>query len=175
METSITADTPKRRVRECHEVLLEEALTHKVIGAFFDVYNALGHGFLAAVYARALEVELARRGLHVAREVSINVWYADEIVGQYRADLLVENVVVVELKAHRVLVPQDRAQLLNCLRASDLEVGLLLNFGLRPAFLRVVSSNETAPPRRHPRKSQHLSASSACATDHAVAVTPFRP
>ncbi|MDQ3949099.1 MAG: GxxExxY protein [Gemmatimonadota bacterium] len=170
METSITADTSKRRVRECHEVLLEEALTHKVIGAFFHVYNTLGYGFLEAVYARALEVELAHRGLHVAREISINVWYANEIVGQYRADLLVENVVVVELKAHRVLVPQDRAQLLNCLRASDLEAGLLLNFGLRPAFLRVVSSNETAPSRRHPRESPPVSASSACATNNAVAV-----
>jgi GxxExxY protein len=171
----MNADTPKRRVRECHEVLLEEALTHKVIGAFFHVYNALGHGFLEAVYARALEVELGRRGLQVAREVSINVWYADEIVGQYRADLLVENVVVVELRAHRVLVTQDRAQLLNCLRASDLEVGLLLNFGLRPAFFRVVSSNETAPPGRHPRKSPSTSASSACATADGVALTPLGP
>jgi GxxExxY protein len=172
METTIAADKSKRRVRECHEMLLEEALTHKVIGAFFHVYNCLGYGFLEAVYARALELELARRGLNVAREVSINVWYADEIVGQYRADLLVENVVVVELKAHRVLVTTDRAQLLNCLRASDLEVGLLLNFGVRPAFLRVVSSNETAPPPRHPRKSPLVSAVSACATDNAIAFKP---
>jgi GxxExxY protein len=173
METPINADTSKRRVRECHEVLLEEALTHKVIGAFFHVYNALGYGFLEAVYARALEVELARRGLQVAREVSINIWYGGEIVGQYRADLLVENVVVVELKAHRVLVPPDRAQLLNCLRASNLEVGLVLNFGLRPAFLRVVSSNETTRPRRHSRESRNLSAPSACATDNAPGLTPL--
>ncbi|MFN2565585.1 MAG: GxxExxY protein [Gemmatimonadaceae bacterium] len=149
----MTADPSSRRVRECHEALLEEALTHRIIGAFYDVYNSLGYGFLEAVYARALEVELARRGLHVAREVSINVRYADEIVGQYRAALVVENCVIVELKAHRVLATPDRAQLLNCRRASDLEVGLLLNFGVRPAFLRVVSSNEVAARRRDPWKS----------------------
>jgi GxxExxY protein len=172
MKDAIVADPPLRRIRECHEMLLEEALTHRIIGAFFHVYNALGYGFLEAVYARALELELARRGLQAAREASINVWYGEEIVGQYRADLLVENVVVVELKAHRTLVPQDRAQLLNCLRASDLEVGLLLNFGARPAFLRVVSSNETLPARCRLRKSQMFSASSACPTSNAVALTP---
>jgi GxxExxY protein len=175
MKRLINADTSRHRIRECHEVLLEEALTHKVIGAFFQVYNTLGFGFLEAVYERALEVELRRRGLQVAREVSVNVWYLDEIVGHYRADLLVENVVVVELKAHRVLVPQDRAQLLNCLRASDLEVGLLLNFGVRPSFLRVVSSNEISPARRYPRKSPSVSAVSACPTVNAVALPPSLP
>ena len=163
-------DTSSRRVKECHEILLEEAFAHKVIGAFFDVYNALGYGFLESVYGRALEVELTRRGLHATREVSVNVWYADEVVGQYRADLLVENRVVVELKAHRILATSDRAQLLNLLKASDLEVGLLLNFGLRPAFLRVVSSNELAPRRNNPRKSEVSSSSFACATDNAFAL-----
>jgi GxxExxY protein len=174
MKALMTTDGRSHRVRECHEVLLEEALTHKVIGAFFDVYNALGYGFLEAVYARALELELTRRGLRVAREVSVNVWYSDEIVGQYRADLLVENRVLLELKANRVLATPDRAQLLNCLRASDLEIGLLLNFGLRPAFLRVVASNELTARRSHPRKSQAQSGPFACATHTAFALTLSR-
>jgi GxxExxY protein len=156
-------------------VLLEEAITHRIIGAFFDVYNELGYGFLEAVYARALELELSRRGMHATREVCVNVRYAGEVVGQYRADLLVENSVVVELKAHRMLATPDRAQLLNCLRASDLEVGLLLNFGVRPAFLRVVSSNELSTRRANPRKSRVSSPAFACATDNAVALTPSGP
>jgi len=119
--------------------LLEEALTHEIIGAFYTVYNALGYGLLESVYTTALCLELTRRGLRVEREVRVEVFCGADKVGTFRADVLVESRVVVENKATRVLSATDRPQLLNCLRCSNLEVGLLLHFGPRPAFHRVVA------------------------------------
>ena len=122
--------------------LIDEELTGKVIGAFYTVYNTLGYGFLESVYSRALAIELRRRGLRVDREVSITVYYEGEVVGRYRLDLLVEGRLALEIKAGKSLAPTDRDQLLNGLRASNHEVGLLLHFGPRPAFFRVVAENE---------------------------------
>src|SRR5918999_3132505 len=138
--TQIDAARTPRRVRECYETLFEEALTRRVIGAFYDVYNSLGYGFLESVYANALAFEIVSRGLHVVREARADVRYKGEVVGMFRADLLVESRVVVELKASAKLDPAHASQLLNYLRATDLEVGLLLHFGPRPGIKRFVAS-----------------------------------
>ena len=122
--------------------LVHADITRAIIGAFYEVYNTLGYGFLEAVYSRALYIELTRRGLRVQREVMIDVFYKGEPVGKYRVDLLVENNVVVENKATRWLVQADRDQLQNCLRCSSLEAGLLLHFGPRPKFHRINAPNK---------------------------------
>jgi GxxExxY protein len=127
--------------RSPHRVLVEEDLTRAVIGAYYEVYNTLAYGFLESVYSRALYLELGRRGLKVAREVSVDVYYKGDQVGFFRADMLVESRVVLEIKATSAVTPADRQQLLNCLRCSKLEVGLLLHFGPRPSFQRVVAEN----------------------------------
>lgn len=126
-------------------MLLGEELTGGVIGAFYDVYNALRFGFLEAVYANALECELRARGLAVAREATVDVHYKGEKVGVYRVDMLVQDVLVVEVKATRFLDSHAEQQVLNYLRATRLEIGLLLHFGVRPAFKRFVSSNRPGP------------------------------
>jgi len=122
--------------------LKHSALTEKIIGVFYDVYNELGHGFLESTYAEALIVALQESGLGTAREVPVPVWFRGKKVGQYYADLIVEGVVLLELKAARTLESAHEAQLLHYLRATDVEVGLLLNFGLRPQFRRLLFDNE---------------------------------
>ena len=119
-------------------MLEHEAITQEVLGAFYTVYNELRHGFLESVYANALACELCERGQRVAREVPITVRYRGTPVGFYRADLVVEDIVLVEIKSSRQLDPQARQQALNYLRGTDLEIGLLLHFGPRPHFERVV-------------------------------------
>ena len=121
--------------------LLQEELTHSVIGAFYEVYNELGFGFLEHLYAVALERELLQRGHRVAREVNIEVMYKGEPLGTQRLDLVVDDVLVVEIKSTAQLHRAAPRQLLNYLRATRLEVGLLLHFGPEPKFYRVVSSN----------------------------------
>ncbi len=124
------------------DVLLQEHLTRGVIGgAFYRVYNTLGFGFLESVYANALTHEMTKRGLRVEREVPVRVWYDGHPVGTFRVDVLVEGAVVVEIKAARALGPTDPQQVLNYLRGTNLEVGLLLHFGPKPSFKRFVSSN----------------------------------
>ena len=122
----------------------DDTLTGAVIGAFYAAYNALGYGFLESVYANALAIELRKRGIRFVREARITIRYEAEVIGTFRADFLVEERIVAELKATRVLVEADRAQLLNCLRASELRIGLLLHFGPEPEVRRVVA------PRRDP-------------------------
>jgi GxxExxY protein len=167
-------DRPARRVKECYESLFEEALTRRIIGAFYDVYNALGYGFLESVYRTALEREIVERGLHVVREAGAEVRYKGAVVGVFRADLLVESRVVVELKSCRRLEPAHPAQLMNYLRATDLEVGLLLHFGPRPAFQRFIATNDH-PGARKLRHASVSSASSALQSSNAFAVTPSSP
>jgi GxxExxY protein len=167
-------DRSVRRARECHETLFEEALTRRIIGAFYDVYNALGYGFLESVYRRALEREIVDRGIHVVREAAAEVRYKGSVVGVFRADLLVESRVVIELKACRKLEPAHPAQVINYLRATDLEVGLLLHFGPRPAFQRFIATN-THPGARKLRHPSVSSASSALPNLNAVAVPHLRP
>ena len=109
-----------------------------VIGAFFDVYNTLRFGFLEAVYVRALEYELRSRGLDAQREAPVTVQYKGQDVGLYRVDLLVDGWIVVEAKATKHLDPNARYQTLNCLRATGSSMGLLLHFGPRATFQRIV-------------------------------------
>jgi GxxExxY protein len=104
-------------------------ITAAIIGAAFEVHNHLGYGFLHRVYQRALQVELARRGRRVESEKRINVQYKDVIVGDYDADLIVDDYVLVEIKIAPEYDKRDEAQLLNMLKATGLKVGVLLNFG----------------------------------------------
>ncbi len=113
---------------------LHSRVTEKILGAFFDVYNELGFGFLESVYVESLAIDLRAQGLQVDREMSVPVWFRNQLVGTFRADLVVERVVIVELKAARALDPSHEAQLLNYLRATEIEVGLLLNFGPRTSI-----------------------------------------
>ena len=117
-------------------------LTGKIIGAFYEVYNELGPGFLESVYVNALSTVLRNAGLTVEREKPIAVWFRDTLVGEFRADMVVEGQVIVEIKAARSLEPAHEAQLLNYLRATEMEIGLLFNFGLRPDFKRLAFSND---------------------------------
>ena len=113
-------------------------LTERILGAFYQVYNALGWGFLEKVYHAALLHELRKRGLRVETKAKFDVYYDGVLVGEYFADVLVEGAVILELKAVEQLAPEHEAQLLNYLKASSVEVGLLLNFGPKPQFRRKV-------------------------------------
>ncbi|HET7144459.1 MAG TPA: GxxExxY protein [Anaerolineales bacterium] len=111
-------------------------VTEQIIGAFYAVYSTLGYGFLEDVYIKAVVIELKRRGLIPNTEQPIEVFYADQLIGKYYADVVVNDLVIVELKAVRVLVAEYEAQLLNYLKATPYEVGLLLNFGPKPETKR---------------------------------------
>ncbi len=106
-----------------------EEITEAIIGSAFEVHNTLGYGFLEKVYQRALQVELLRRGHSAEVEYAIKVKFKNVIVGEYAADLLVDGKVIVELKVAKEYNPQDEPQLLNELKATGVEVGLLINFG----------------------------------------------
>lgn len=106
-----------------------EEVTETIIGAAFEVHNVLGYGFLENVYQNAMKVELGLRGRRCETETRIKVQYKDVIVGEYRADLLIDDAVVVELKVAKNYQPADEAQLLNELKATGIRVGLLINFG----------------------------------------------
>lgn len=111
-------------------------LTEQIIGAFYAVYSALGYGFLENVYVKALMIELKQRGMTVDDELPINVYYAGQQVGEYYADLIVNNLIILEIKAAKNLADEHEAQLLNYLKATPYEVGLLLNFGPKPETKR---------------------------------------
>lgn len=109
--------------------LLHEELSEKVLGACFDVMRELGAGFLESVYEKALFVTLSEKGLAVQSQAPLRVTFRGQTVGEFYADLLVEGKLVVELKAVRVLAPEHSAQVINYLKASGIDVGLLVNFG----------------------------------------------
>lgn len=116
-------------------------MTKKIIGVFYEVYNELGHGFIESVYQEALVLTLRAHGLKVYTPIEIPVWFRGEKVGRFEADVLVEKRVLLELKAVRTLDSSHQAQLLNYLRATDIEIGLLLNFGVKPEFKRLLFDN----------------------------------
>jgi len=116
-------------------------LSKKIIGVFYEVYNELGHGFLESVYQRSLCLALTEAGLMVHSPIAIPVWFRGRKVGNFEGDVLIEKSVLLELKAVRTLELSHEAQLLNYLRATDIELGLLLNFGLKPEFKRLVYDN----------------------------------
>ena len=121
-------------------------ITQKIIGVFYEVYNELGHGFLESVYHRSLLLALQSVGLNVSSRVDIPVWFRGSEVGHFQADILVEQCVLLELKAARALESAHRAQLLNYLRATEIEVGLLLNFGEKPEVKRLIFDNSKKRP-----------------------------
>lgn len=126
-----------------HIDLKHKEVTDKILHAFFKVvYPQLGYGFLEKVYENALLIALQSMRLQVQQQEKITVYFQGQVVGEYYADLLVENAVLVELKAASRIMGEHEAQLLNYLRATPYEVGLLLNFGPKPDFRRKVFDNE---------------------------------
>ena len=123
--------------------LIEGDVTGQIIGAFYSVYNELRFGFLEKVYAGALEVEFQGRGMSYVRELPLEVFFKGRVVGTYRADCVVGGRVIVEVKATRQLGDADRRQLLHYLRATGLEIGLLLHFGQKAEFHRMVYVRES--------------------------------
>lgn len=120
--------------------LVLRELSERVIGAFFDTYNELGHGFLESVYEAALAIRLRECGIGVESQVPVAVRFHEQVVGDFRADMLVEGCLLIEIKAASQLSQAHEAQLLNYLKATHIQVGLLLNFGPRPEFRRRVFS-----------------------------------
>jgi GxxExxY protein len=117
-------------------------ITDIILRSFYEVYNELGNGFLESVYENALHIVLTGYGLYVERQKGINVFFRGKIIGDFKADLIVNEKVIIELKAVRALDPAHEAQLINYLKATDIEVGLLLNFGRKPEFKRFVYDNK---------------------------------
>jgi len=121
---------------------INSEITDLIIKAFFNVYNKLGYGFLKKVYENAMMIELKRLGLNAEKQKQLKVFYDEFEIGEYFADIIVNDCVIVELKAAEVICPEHEAQLVNYLKATDIEVGLLLNFGKEPKFKRRVLTSE---------------------------------
>lgn len=121
--------------------MLHEELTSEIIAAFYTVYNTMGYGFLEKVYENALIFELQKHGLDVKQQMPIQVYYEGQHVGEYFADLLIQDKIIVELKAAEEIIDAHQAQLVNYLKATNLEVGLVLNFGPKPEFKRKIFTN----------------------------------
>lgn len=128
-------------------------LTETIIGTFYEVYNELGHGFLEKIYEEAMARVLKGRGLEVQQQAAVPVWFRGEKIGFYEADLIVASSVLVELKACKNLDASHEAQLLHYLRATEIEIGLLLSFGPRPFVRRLAFDNERKKISVHLRKS----------------------
>ena len=121
--------------------LIHGETTRQVIGAYYDVYNAFGSGFLESVYENALMVALRRRGVEVRQQVAVDVYYDGVCVGEFRVDLLVPGKLVVEVKSIQAIGPSQDAQLINYLKATRLPVGLILNFGATPEIRRRIAAD----------------------------------
>jgi GxxExxY protein len=161
--------------------LIHERLTHSVIGTFFDVYNALGFGFLEAVYGAALERELRDRGHQVGREVFVPVFYRGEAIARQRLDIVVDRKLVVEIKSTYELHGAAPRQVYNYLRGTQLRLGLILHFGPTPKFYRIFCDRPSTSSQRliyphnpglpkHPGEPFVLGASPIDAVDHPARV-----
>lgn len=122
-------------------------ISTEIIGCFYNVYNVLGYGFLEKVYENALALELRKAGFVVQQQAPVVVFYDGVVVGEYFADLVVENKIILELKTAETINAAHKVQLLNYLKASQVEVGYVLNFGPKPTFKRYVF---TKSPKRNP-------------------------
>ena len=131
----------KARIETDFMELLHKDITDSILKTFYEVYNELGYGFLEKVYHNALYIELKNKGLNVVSQKQIDVFYKGLKVGEYYADLIIENKVILELKAAEYVVEEFEIQLINYLRGTDCEVGLLLNFGKKPEFKRKIFEN----------------------------------
>lgn len=123
-------------------VLKHSDLTESVLGVFYKVYNELGYGFLESVYEKALQIALEEAGFSVDAQISIPVWYHGHQIGDFKADLVVNRILLLELKSARRLESAHEAQTLNYLKATEIEVALVLNFGPRPEFRRLLFDND---------------------------------
>ena len=121
--------------------ILHKELSESVIKVFYEVYNELGYGFLEKVYQNAMYFELKSQGFKVEAQKKIKVYYKDELVGDFLADLIINDTIILELKACEVLVKAHYVQTLNYLKATNVEIGLLLNFGERPEIKRLIFTN----------------------------------
>ncbi len=128
-------------------------LTEQIIGIFYEVYNELGAGFLEKVYEEAMMVIFRERGIAFQQQASIPVWFHGQQIGFYDADLVVNGVVLLELKACKALDSSHEAQLLHYLRSTEIEIGLLLNFGPKPQIRRLAFENERKKISVHQRSS----------------------
>jgi GxxExxY protein len=134
--------------------LIARDLSEKIIGIYYEVYNEIGYGFLESVYSNCMYLALTEAGLKVQREIAIPVWFRGKDVGSFKADLTVNDCILLELKAVKSLDRSHEAQILNYLRGTTLEVGLLMNFGgPKPEFRRLAFSNENKKIRVYPRSS----------------------
>jgi GxxExxY protein len=136
----------RRSAENSREEYLHAALTDRIIGVFYDVYNELGFGFLESVYHNAIVVALKQAGLRVESRAKVPVWFRGELVGEFEVDVLVEGKILLELKAARDFDSSHEAQLLNYLRATPIETGLLLNFGPKPQIPRRAFENSRKRP-----------------------------
>jgi len=132
---------------------LHAKITERVLSVYFEVYNELGGGFLESVYQQALRIALLQVGLQVLSEVAVPVYFRGQLVGTFRADLVVDGCVLLELKAVTGLDKEHDGQIVHYLRATDYEVGLLLNFGPKPQFRRFILENGSKKFRVYPRPS----------------------
>lgn len=121
--------------------LLHKEISKPILQVFYDVYNHLGYGFLEKVYQNAMYFELKSQGYKVEAQKQIKVYFKNQLVGEFYADLLIEDTIIVELKACEYLISSHVAQLMNYLKAIQIEVGLVLNFGETPDFKRLVYTN----------------------------------
>jgi GxxExxY protein len=125
--------------------LLHENMTKLILKSFYKVYNALGFGFLEKVYENALLMELTKTGLKCEQQKLIEVYYEGSVVGKYFADIVINDSLIIELKAAEGLCLEHECQLINYLKATNIEVGLLLNFGRKPEFRRKIFENTYKP------------------------------
>ena len=155
--------------------MLHSEITDAILRAFFDVYDELGVGFLESVYEGALATVLEERGMTVRRQPSLDVFFHGRRIGEFRPDLIVNDTVIVELKTVRQVMPVHEAQLINYLRASTVEVGLLLNFGPRATFRRMLFTNDRKVVRVGPRSGPPRSSVANTAEPRSVADAAERP
>jgi GxxExxY protein len=130
--------------------LLHEGITDSILKTYYDVYNQLGYGFLEKVYQNAMYLELKSQGFKVEAQKPIKVYFKNQLIGEYYADLLIEDKVIVELKACELLMNVHSAQLMNYLKATEIEVGLLLNFGEDAEFKRIIYTNDRKQNKKNP-------------------------
>ncbi len=122
--------------------MITKEKTGKIIKAFYEVYNTLGYGFLEKVYEKAFCNELASYGFSCERQAKIDVFYKEKIVGEYYADIILDNEIILELKAAESLCEEHEFQLINYLKATEIEIGFLFNFGKKPEFKRKIFTND---------------------------------
>jgi GxxExxY protein len=142
-----------------------DEITEQVIGVFYEVYNELGFGFLESVYREAMRLALTQAGLRVQTELPVPVSFRGMVVGTFRADLVVNSCVLVELKAAEQLTRQHASQTMHYLRATPIEVALLMNFGAAPRFQRIVLDNNRKKPKRESVESVRIGVRSLSATE----------